>query len=189
MKYMMIVLGLLIVAGLSFGGWKMYAAQQWQSNDITQPKLTFRHHPSMEVTKHSGAPQSGEATLLISQGALPKTEFQIEVIYETGVALATSLSRQDPKEMLTMNAGRVLPDKFMNFEKISQKSVTFGDKDATEIEFRYDGGRGDKIHQRFLIIVLDSNNAIYVSAQAKESDFSKANKVYLDPIIQSFKFG
>lgn len=90
-------------------------------------------------------------------------------------------------EALISMVNRYYPDRFPEYSKEKYDEIILANEKAALFEFTYLGEDGKtRIKQRLVIVVKD-NTAYYLSAQAPEKDFSKAEKDF-DQVINSFEF-
>lgn len=181
------VTSLLLFATLGFIRWRA-GEGQWQLFVVEDPKLVFAY--PQQLQKENQLPEAAKGITFLfqaTQGTI-KQPFLIDVRKETGLRLATSLTKQELLPMLVGNFEKGAPQRFVDYHKDKETSHEISAKKATELVFEYTGPAGERIRQQLLIIAYDGNTAVYFVAQAKAADFDMLNKKYFNRMFKSLKF-
>lgn len=107
---------------------------------------------------------------------------------ETGLRIVSSLTNIEFIDNLLRNTEKAYPLRFPEYSKLSEKKFDYKGKKAAELYFTYVGPAGEKIKQRVMIIEYDPDIALYLTAQAKETDFDKLNRKYFDRMFKNLEF-
>lgn len=183
------LIGLAVALASAIGvSWWQYQNRQWTSFEATNPKLRFEYPKAFQL---ESLPQIKERNLTFlfqaNQGQLP-TPLNVDLRVETGLRIVTSLTKQEMIPLLLGNADKTHPQRFSNYHKESERTFEHEGKKAAELYFTYIGPTGEKIKQRLWIIAYDPDTALYLAAQAKESDFDLLNRRYFDRIFNRLQF-
>lgn len=185
-KRLMIIGGIILMLGVLIGGILYWQKAQWLPQHIDEVGLNFMVHKSFTDSQLSEDDTMNKILYRINQeGDKP---FLITLRSEDGLRLAASLSHQDLIPMLLGNIDKAYPARFSNYQALSTRQFEQNGHKAAEVIFTYDGPAGVKIKQRFLIVDIDGNRALYLAAQAKEADFATLNKKYFDRMFASLTF-
>lgn len=175
-----------ILAALIFG-W--YQSSQWQEFVHANPNISLDYHQIFEM-QNLPAEQINPDLKFVFQARETDEEkpVTIDLRVETGLRIAVSLTKQEMIPMLLGNSEKSFPSKFPNYTKVAERQFEQAGKKAAELIFTYTGPSGQKVTQRLLLVAYDGNTALYLAAQARETDFSDLNKRYFDRMFASLKF-
>ena len=118
-----------------------------------------------------------------------ETPYLITLRSESGLRAVATLTRSEIIDMLMNNSERALPQRFTGFQKVSSRRYEHNGRKAGEIIFTYDSPvEGERIKQRFVVLVKDDDTAVYLAMQAREADFDEQNTKIFDPMAESLNF-
>ncbi|MEK7460959.1 MAG: hypothetical protein AAB647_01950 [Patescibacteria group bacterium] len=187
MKKILIIVGLLvIVLGGGATGFILWQKAQWQPVKLDEVGVTFMAHKLLKPGQLTEDDKKSKILYRVTQNG--DKSLLITARYEDGLRLPTSLTRQELIPMLLTNIDKAYPQRFTGYKAVSTRNFDQNGHKAAELIFTYDGPAGEKVKQRFLIIDLDGNRALYLAAQAKEADFIALNKKYFNRLFGSFTF-
>ncbi len=183
------VLALLVIGGVVAAFLLIY--QQARTpifyNDATL--LTLRYPDT--ITRVATNEDDARAKIIFRATESEKeagTPFLITIRYEEGLRKVSSMLRYDILDILKDNADKLFPSQYPKLEKIDDTKYRIDDKRAAQTTFTYLSPLGEKIKQRFIILMRDEDMAAYITLQAKEKDFEGLHKKYFTNIISSVKF-
>lgn len=112
----------------------------------------------------------------------------VSVRYEEGLRAVTLVTKQEVIDLILGNVEKAFPQRYSGYQKLNERKFEVAGKQAAEIIFTYKGPSGDDAKQRLVIITKDEDTAIYISAQAQNSQFDEVNSNYFDPLFSSIRF-
>lgn len=112
----------------------------------------------------------------------------ITVKYEDGLQAVAALTHQEPIDIILSNAAKAFPVRFKDYAEVSQRKFKLANNDAAEIIFTYTGPNKSTAKQRLVIVLKDTNTAVYVTAQSEANEFESVNSTYFDGIFNSISF-
>lgn len=182
----LIVLLFLLVFGLA---WLVVGRAEHRTSSFRSEAagISLRYSPKFYKQSLSTEDERDKIVLRLTQTDKQQLPMQVAVRYEEGIRLPASITRQNPRDMLIRNIDKAYPDRFKNYKKVSSRSFSLDSRDAAEIIFTYSGPSGQRIRQRFVLLMRTDDKAVYISAQSKEVDFAKINKKYFDPLFASIQ--
>lgn len=164
----------------------------WIKYTTASPKIAITYPKAFQVTnldKGEAESRNRETLFRAVEGErLSETPFVVALSKEVSLRIAASLSRADIVPMLLRNIERAYPQRFPEYLKTSEKTFDYKGKKAAEIYFTYTSPANELIRQRMMIVGYDGDTALYFTAQARESDFSRLNKKYFDKMFSELDF-
>lgn len=147
--------------------------------------VSLNYPSDMAVEPLSSQDTQDNFILRLSQaGELPAL---ITLRYETGLRKATSLSRQSPLDLVVSNIKQSFPRRYSDYKLLEEHTFEKNDHKFGEVNFTYRGPAGETAHQRLIVLIKDDDTAIYLTAQAREADFAKADSTYFRSILDSIQ--
>lgn len=190
-KLMLGVIALLLFSGAGFYALKPRPTAeqdvvQTSSDHFRDDKTGLSFDFSPELTKTElNAKDSQDKILLRLTHSQPS--LLITVRYEEGLRQASVISRLPLKDMLIENSDRSLPQRFPGYSKLSRRTFQQNGHEAIEYIFTYNNNE-QLLKQRFVILIVDADRAVYIAAQAKEADFATVSSRYFDPLLSTVAF-
>ena len=113
----------------------------------------------------------------------------VTVQYEEGLSKVSNILKREPIDIVLENSAKVLPQKYPDYKKESERKFEYNGKQAAEIIFTYTGNNEEKIKQKLFILLKDRNTAFYMLAQSRERDFAQLETEVFDTSFQSLNVG
>lgn len=150
--------------------------------------LTFSHNPQLLEAGVSN--EEREDGILNRWQAAPGTSAQLLITLrsENSLAKVASLTGEQPIAIVLDTISRTYPSRFPGFNESSRREFEQSSRPAAEVVFTYDGDTGERVKQRFIAIMKDDDQAIYLSLQAKDSEFEALNARFFNAIADSLAF-
>lgn len=118
-----------------------------------------------------------------------ETPFLITLRSESKLRTVASLTKASIIDILMNNSEKALPQRFAGYHKESSRRFDHDGRDAGEFVFTYDSPvAGERIKQRFVIIVKDDDTAVYLAMQSKEADYDEQNQKIFNSTANSLSF-
>ena len=114
-------------------------------------------------------------------------ELLVTLRYEDGLKPLATAAKQDLRDTLADTVAKTYPQRFPEFHQVSSRSYALNSHKAYETVFAYKSPAKKLIKQRFIIVVVSDDKAVYLAMQSKESDFDSLNKTYFNPIARSLQ--
>lgn len=115
--------------------------------------------------------------------------YKITLKYESGLRALSTLTKQTAFDMVYNNAQRALPQAYPGYsQSATQTGVNKQGNKTGEILFEYDGSDGERLKQRFEVVMKDDDTAFYLAQQAKSSQYNELNNNIFDQVYNSIKF-
>ncbi len=149
-------------------------------------RLQFNYSQRLELQTLSDKDKKDQFIFRATE-APNSAPFLVTVRYEEGLEAISALAKQPPLDLLVNNSQKAYPQRFPGYKEESVRQFELNGHEAAETYFTYKNN-AERIKQRFLIVLRDSDIAFYVAAQAKETDFEKINNTYFQPIFESIDF-
>ena len=141
------------------------------------------------ISKNSELNKDDEAAkILLRLQQQTSPEYLVTVRAETGLRLPSSLSRQDSLQLVVSGALAANPRRYTEYKLESDSTILIQNKPAHVIVFTYKSPAGALVKQQLLLFSNNSNSAVYIAMQFKESDFDTTNKEVFKNIVQSIVF-
>ena len=115
--------------------------------------------------------QDSEDKFLFRANSEGQTPYLITLRYEEGLRLPSQLAKTSTMDLLLANTDKVLPDRYPDYNKLSEERFNQSGKQAARVSFTYISTDGKVVHQDLYIVLKDENQAFYLSMQAKLEDF------------------
>lgn len=180
-----VLVGLLVIGLIWFFVYRV----TWETLVVDQPKLSLEYPEFFNQTALSAEDTENKiAARLVNESERLDTPVLVSIRYEEGLRSVAALTRQDIVDMLLANANRAYPDRFNDYSKVTERKFDLAGREAAELVFTYTGTDGTAVKQRFVIIDIDGNVAVYLAAQTKASDFETINAAYFERMITSLSF-
>ena len=167
---------------------KTETAQSVTEVSLNEVGLEVQQPTQLKRAELSDKDKQGNVLLRLQESEANKVPVLITVRYEDGLKAIFAVTKQEPLEMLLTNLDKSYPDRFPGFTKISDRELTVGDKEAAEIVFDYQQPGQEKVRQRLLIVIKDSDTAVYVAGQLPADQYDQYNSTLLEPVFTSLKF-
>jgi len=188
MRWHSVVIPALAVTGAIFVGlWNSQMVAGWKTFSDPTTRIVIEYPPDLinqpitdtdrqDKIIFRGTEKPGDRPVLIT------------LRYEDGLRVTTELAKKDLLDLLVENSDRAHPDRFPEYQKISERRLDLAGKKAAEILFTYKRPAGERIKQRFLIVVRDNDLAVYLAAQTQEADFAVLDQKYFDRLFSAVRF-
>jgi ribosomal protein L17 len=185
-RVIVVILCVLGGLGILLGG---YWFTRTQSTRVYIPETNIEIEVPRLIKVQALSEQDLAAQILFrALNTKDENQFLITVRKEEGLRKAAALSRTDVLSLVVGNLEKAYPQRFGGYKKISENSKKFGSHEGTEITFTYNGPSGETIAQRILVLPLDGNSVIYLTAQAQEQHFRALNSHYFERIFSHIRF-
>ena len=150
--------------------------------------LTFSH--SSQLVAAGVSNDDRDSGILNRWQAAPGTGAQLLITLrsEKSLGKAASLTGEQPIGVILDTISRTYPARFPGFSKVSQRQFEQSGRPVAEVVFTYDGETNEQVKQRFIAIMKDDDQALYLSMQAKESEFEELNNRFFNTITNSLAF-
>jgi hypothetical protein len=125
--------------------------------------------------------------LRLARGSTNDPPLQISLRYETGLKPLSELTKQKLRDALLANLAKTYPTRFPGYKQLERHDYSLDSHDATDLLFSYKNQAGETIKQRFLLVIRDDDTAVYLSAQAKATDFDALNARYFGIVFSSLR--
>jgi hypothetical protein len=124
-----------------------------------------------------------------TQPASSSQQFVIDSNYEQGASLKklSGYTKQSLRDSVMGNINLQLPKQYPNYKELTQRNLTVNGIEANETLFEYVNS-GVRVKQRLLLLIKNSDTAVYIRAQARADEYDGINRQYFDPIFASAKF-
>jgi hypothetical protein len=143
----------------------------------------IKHDAKLLPTKLSAQDKKDKIVLrLINSEELP--ELLVTMRTEDGLRLLSVYAKQDLRSVIMQNISKAYPLRFPEYTQLSTRNFEVNGKKAGEVIFTYKKG-SELIKQRFVFIIKSDDEAIYLAAQSRNSDFDALNTTYFDKIFDS----
>lgn len=151
--------------------------------------LTFTHSSQL-VVDAGVSNEDRDSGILNRWQAAPEAGAQLLVTLRTerDLATAANLSGQEPIEIILSTISRTYPSRFPGYSELSRREFEQDSRPAAEVIFTYDGETSERVKQRFIAVMKDDDQALYLSLQAKDSDFDALNTRFFNSIADSLAF-
>jgi hypothetical protein len=104
--------------------------------------------------------------------------YLITLRYEEGLLKASQLARISALELLLGNTDKAFPTRYPGYKKLSEQKFERAGKEAAKLEFTYTANDGQLAKQALYIFMRDDDTALYLSTQAKESDYPELEQLF-----------
>lgn len=177
-----------IVGGVGFFSW-YHSQPSWKVQTITDPKISFEYPSVIRPNILTDSEKNDKFLFRAKEVQDTNTPPMLVTLrHEDGLRAPAALTHQELIDMLLGNIDKAYPQRFPGYEALSTHKFEQDGHKAAELFFTYDSPSGGKIKQRLLIADIDGNRVIYLSAQAKESDYPQLDKKYFTKIFSSLIF-
>lgn len=170
----------------------------WRNQAGSTPKLTTFHHAetganldyaSVMIPQNTNDQDAKDKIIFRgSQADHIKTPFLMTLRYETGLRLAASAAKSKTIDLIMDGAGRAMPGRFPEYQKVGERRFQQAGHDAAEIVFVYKGPSDQQIQQRLWLIVKDDDTALYLAGQSKQADYQAVDEQYFRAVFESLRF-
>lgn len=177
----LIIVTIIVVALCGWWFWQSKTVKLTSLSDSTG--VSFNYPQKLEVQSLS---EQDKKDNLLFKAVQPQSTspLLITLRYEEGLRKATSLSRQEPIDLLVNNTKLAYPKRFPEYKEVSRRRFDIKGHKSAEFIFTYQN-KGETLKQQFIIIIKDDDTAFYMAFQAKEGDFDTVSKKYFAPITNS----
>lgn len=159
---------------------------QWREISLEKGSVTFSIPKKfLEMNDEETNNEERVRTLFRAKNDSRDIPLFFHVRIETGLKIATSLTRQELLRLILTNAEKAFPLRFSGFQKISEDLSFDTQPEMAEMIFTYEGPSGELSRQRFVVLKKDENIVYYFAFNAKNEDFEKVNRKYFSKIIKS----
>lgn len=108
--------------------------------------------------------------------------------YETGLRAAANVAKVKTLDLVLSGAEQNLPKRFPDYKKEDMHKFDRAGYEAAELIYSYTGPSGERVRQKLLLITKDPDTAAYITAQAREDDYSDLDSKVFSQIFESTKF-
>jgi hypothetical protein len=147
--------------------------------------LSFQHDPLLSKQAVNDKDKEDNIFFRLSEPKGSKEVLLVTARYEDGLKAITSVTHQDLRTALNDSIEKSFPKRYPEYNQLEKKDFETGGKQASQVTFTYKGNNGETVKQRFLVIIKDNDTAVYLSAQGKESEFSKLDQKFFNDIFNS----
>lgn len=179
-------LGIVITVGVSVSSAFILNKEESKSTFSHESGLGFSYDSRLEGKGLSSQDKTDGVIFRAVNGPSEKAPLLVKAQIESGLRISSKSVKMPIRDMILDNSGRFLPAKYPEYQKISEHRFQVDGKDSATLEFKY-VNNGEKLRQKLVLLVLNDDQAIYISMQARESDWSVARSNYFDPLIESIK--
>lgn len=150
--------------------------------------LTFSHSPQLVEAEVGNADR--DSGILNRWQVAPETGIALLITLrkEQELSKAANLTGEEPIGIILNTISRTYPRRFPGYSELSRREFEQSSRPAAEIIFTYDGETGERVKQRFIAIMKDDDQALYLSLQAKDSEFDALNTRFFNAIANSLAF-
>ena len=115
--------------------------------------------------------------------------FEVTAAYEQGASLSklTAVTRKPLRDSVVDNINIQLRKQYPEYKQVTQRNLTVNSLEANETIFEY-VSQGVKVKQRLLLIIKNSDTAVYIRGQAKAAEYDEVDSKYFEPLFNSAKF-
>lgn len=180
----LLAFGLVAITGLGF----------WLTRDKpvifteTTTGLSFLHSPKLIQSEISEQDRQSGILARFENSEKEPAALLITVRQEKGLTVAANVTGQSTIDVVMDSAARAFPNRFPGYTEHNRQTMGLNGITSGEVEFSYDGPSGERAMQRFLALIKNDDEAVYLSFQAKKSDFEQLNLRYFTLIAESAVF-
>ena len=146
----------------------------------------FSYPESAQVTTLTKKDRADNYIFRATNSATDSKKYLITIRSEAGIQKVANLTKQDVLEMLIANARKALPLRYPGFQLMGIEQAEVNSKKSAELTFTYKNN-GELLRQKMLMVLRDSDTVLYVSIQAKDSEFDNLYHNNLDTVVRSLK--
>lgn len=157
--------------------------------------ITFTSPAAGVTLKHDFRLVSGDLTqqdkrdkvVLRLEQPRKEPELLVTLRYENGLKPIATAAKQDLRDALVSTLDKTYPKRFPHYQRVSSRNFDIDSHRANELIFTYKSPAGKIIKQRFVLIVINNDQATYLAMQARETDFDHLNDRYFSTIAKSLQ--
>lgn len=184
-RNLIVIIGLIAVV---WGLWFVLNRETPLNFSDTTTGLQFSYSPDLLQTFKGDGMSSDGIVARFEQKNEVSGNMLVTVRFEDGFAKISGITKQQPLEIIQDSVRQSYPLRFPKFAEVSQRSYDVLSKPVSEFVFTYNGPSGEEVTQRLVIVMKDSDRALYISAQSLSTEFERLNRRYFNDIVSSIAF-
>jgi hypothetical protein len=168
----------------------IYAVLSYQSrftNFESQQADIKLHYPNNLQKKPLGDQDNKDKIVLRLQQPDKESELLATVRYEEGLKPIATAAKRELRDALAETVSKTYPKRFPSYHQTNAHDLDIDNHRASEIIFTYKSPRGETIKERFILVAINDDKAVYLAFQSQEKDFDRLNSRYFSPIVESLR--
>lgn len=186
---------LLVILTIALGTMLLLRKEVLTSSRLTssvRPNRTFQQqgvrleYPDTMIIMRLTSQDTADRFIFRARTGTQDAAALLTVRYEQGIAKAANATKKQPLDLLLENIKGSYPQRYPAYKEEQQRRLVLHGYQAAEVIFTYNNPQGDRVRQRFMIVIKNTDTAYYISGQTIENKYTEINKQVFEPVFSSF---